>query len=56
MTITNLIKMKKVLKRVENNVEKKRYCLLQAISPFPALFSKDSYCLHVKIRACLGKG
>ena len=29
---------------------------LQAISPFPAMFSKDLYCRHVKTRACLGKG
>ena len=27
-----------------------------AISPFPAVFSKDLYCRHVKTRACLGKG
>ena len=25
------------------------------ISPFPAVFSKDLYCRHVKTRACLGK-
>ena len=30
--------------------------LLQAISPFPTVFSKDLYCRHVKTRACLGKG
>ena len=35
---------------------KKRNCSLQAISPFPAVFSKDLYCRHVKTRACLGKG
>ena len=27
-------------------------CLLQAISPFPTVFSKDLYCRHVKTRAC----
>ena len=32
---------------------KSRNCSLQAISPFPTMFSKD---LHVKTRACLGKG
>ena len=30
--------------------------LLQAISPFPAVFSKDLHCRHVKTRDCLGKG
>ena len=35
---------------------KRRNRLLQAISPFPTVFSKDLYCRHVKIRACLGKG
>ena len=34
--------------RVENT--------LRAISSFPAVFSKDLYCIHVKTRACLGKG
>ena len=28
---------------------------LRAISPFPAVFSKDLYSRLVKIRACLGK-
>ena len=30
--------------------------MLRAISPFPAVFSKDLYCRHVKTRACSGKG
>ena len=34
---------------------KRRNFLLLAISPFPAVFSKDLYCRHVKTRACLGK-
>ena len=29
---------------------KKRNCSLQAISPFPTVFSKDLYCRHVKTR------
>ena len=29
---------------------------LQAISPFPTVFSKDLLSRHVKTRACLGKG
>ena len=37
-------------------VEKKRNCSLQAISPFPTVFSKDLYSKHVKTRACLGMG
>ena len=43
-------------KRVENTVEKSRNCSLQAISPFPIVFSKDLYRRHEKTRACLGKG
>ena len=37
---------------------KKRNCSLRAISPFPAVFSKDIlvYCRHAKTRAWLGKG
>ena len=35
---------------------KRKNCLLRAISPFSTVFSKDSYCRHVKTRACLGKG
>ena len=35
---------------------KRRNCSLQAIFPFPRVFSKDFYCQHVKTRACLGKG
>ena len=31
-------------------------CSLRAISAFPAVFSKELYCRHVKTRACLGKG
>ena len=37
----------KLFKRVENTVGKKRNCLLReerAISPFPAVFSKDLFC------------
>ena len=29
---------------------------IQAISPFPTVFSRDLYCRHIKTRACLGKG
>ena len=34
---------------------KRRNCSSRAISPFPAVFSKDLYCRHVKTRACLGR-
>ena len=40
----------------KENTGKRRKCLLRAISPLPTVFSKDSFCRHVKIRACLGKG
>ena len=38
----------KFSKRVENSVGKRRNYLLQAISPFPIVFSKDLYCGDVK--------
>ena len=41
---------RKFSKQVENTVEKGE------IAPFPTVFSKDLYCRHIKIRACLGKG
>ena len=44
-----------LFKQVENTGER-RNCSLQAISPFPTVFSKDLYFRHVKTRACLGKG
>ena len=46
---------KKFSERVENT-GKRRNCSLQAISPFPAVFPKDSFYKHVKTRACLGRG
>ena len=46
----------KFSKRVENTVGKWTNCSLQAISPFPTVFSKDLYSRRVKTRACLGKG
>ena len=35
------------------NTGKRRNCSLQAISPFPAVVSKDLHCRHLKTRACL---
>ena len=45
-----------VLQTGRKHCGKRRNCSLRAISPFPAAFSKDLYCRHVKTRACLGKG
>ena len=39
---------KKLSERVEKHCRKWRNCLLLAISPFPNVFSKDSYCKYVK--------
>ena len=55
MTISNVMKMSELTKRVEDTVGKRRNCSLRAISPFLMVFSKDLYCRHVKTRACLGK-
>ena len=47
---------RKFSKSLENTVGKGENCLLQAISPFSTVFTKDLYCRHVKCRDCLGKG
>ena len=49
-------KWQKVLEMGRKHCGKRRNCSLRAISPFPAVFSKDLYWEHVKRRACLGKG
>ena len=54
-TISNLMKVTKFYRRVENTVGKRRNCSLRAVSPFPTVFSRDLSCRHVKTRACLGK-
>ena len=46
----------KVFETGRKHSGKRRNCSLRAISPFPAVFSKDLYCRHVKTRACLGEG
>ena len=47
---------KNVIRTGKKHSGKRRNRSLQAISPFPTVFSKDLYCRHVKNRACLGKG
>ena len=47
-------KWQKVLQMCRKHCGKRRNCSLRAISPFPTVFSKDFYCMHVKTRACLG--
>ena len=49
-------KWQKVLQKGREHCRKRRNYSLRAISPFPAVFSKDLYCRQVKTRACLGKG
>ena len=55
MTISNLVKMKKFYKSVENIVGKGEIAHHEQISPVPTLFLKDLYCKRVKTRVCLGK-
>ena len=38
---------RKFSKQITKHCGKRRNCLLQAISPFPTVFSKDLYCRHV---------
>ena len=45
----------KVFQMGRKHSGKRRNCSLRAISSFPTVFSKDSYCRHIKTRACLGK-
>ena len=49
-------KWQKVLPTGRKHRGKRRKCLLQAISPFPTVFSKDLYCRHVKNQGLFGKG
>ena len=51
-----LWKQQKVFETGQKHCGKRRNCSLQAISPFPTVFSKDLCCRHVKTRACLEKG
>ena len=44
-----------LVKRVENTVGKGDTACNMQFLLFP-VFSKDSYCRHIKTRACLGKG
>ena len=46
---------RKFFKGVENAVGKGEFDLFKQFSLF-TVFSKDSYCRHIKTRACLGKG
>ena len=46
----------KVLQMGRKHCGKRRNCLLQAISPFPTVFSEALYCGHIKARACLKQG
>ena len=48
---------RKLYKRVDRkHCGKRRNCSLRAISPFPTVFSKDFYCIHMKTGACLERG
>ena len=47
-----LFKTERVCKGFKYHENDKK--LLQAISPFSLVFSKDLYCRHVKTRVCLG--
>ena len=42
-------------RQVENTVGKEGIVRYEQILPFPQCFQK-TYCIHVKTRACLGKG
>ena len=55
MTISNLMKIAESSSNGWKTLWEKEK-LLRAISPFPAMFSKDLYSRHVKTSACFGKG
>ena len=46
--ISSSIKLAEVLQKDRKHCGKWRNCLLQAISLFPTLFSKELYCRHIK--------
>ena len=49
-------KWRKLAKRVENTVRKRRNCSLRAISPFPTVFSKGLFPRGIKRCHCVGMG
>ena len=49
-------KYQKFIETGRKRCGKRINCSLRAIYPFPTVFSKDSFCRHVKTRACLAKG
>ena len=49
-------KWQKALQTGRKHCGKRSNCSLQAISPFPTVFSKELCFRHIKTRACLGKG
>ena len=49
-------KWQKVLQMGRKHSGKRRICSLQAISPFPTMFSEDLYWRHVKMRGFFGEG
>ena len=51
----SLMKIVESYPKGRKHCEKRRNCLLQAISPFPMVFSKEFFCKHVKTRFFFGK-
>ena len=49
-------KWQKVLQKGRKHCGKRRNCSLRAISPFPTMFSKDSFLPSTKNKGLLGKG
>ena len=47
--------LRRVFQTGRKHSGKRRNCSSRAISLFPAVFSKDLYCRHVKTRVCWGK-
>ena len=50
------MKMAESSENKKKTLLEKEILLLQAISPFPVVFSEDLYYRHIKTRACVGKG
>ena len=47
---------RKPSKQVENTMGKGEIARYEQFLLLPLFFSKETYCRHVKTRACLGKG
>ena len=55
MTILNLMKKVDISQKGQKHSGKRRNCSIRATSPFPTVFSKDLFGIHIKNESLLEK-